>query len=170
MSADTMPKQESLTDKIIRLWNSGLSGPKVAEELGVSHGKVAGTIFRAKNAGVKLRDAKIRLNRPSRKPAPPPMPDPEPEIEEEALPGSEGVDRLELKAVPFIDRQPSMRAKGQLDILFDGSSRHKCQWPSWGADAKTGTVCGLPTALKGGIPYCAYHYRCAYNPPQRRAR
>lgn len=73
-----------------------------------------------------------------------------------------------LEAKPLVDRQSKMRAEGQRDIPI-GDSAGTCQWPGWGAESKTGTVCGLPRKEKTvkGItvpagPYCEYHHGCAY--------
>lgn len=160
---------ETIAQKVVRHWNTGLSGPNIGKILGISHGRVAGIIHREKNKGTVLRDAKIRYDRtvkqarPAQPPKEPPVIKPDPE-KPEAL-GEE----VDLKAVAFMDRQPSLRARGQLDIPFDGTSRHRCQWPSWTIESKTGDMCGLSVSNKS-IPYCSFHMRCAYNPLPKRTR
>lgn len=162
-----------LESEVAKLWQQGSSANQIGRKVGKTRASVVSTIHKLRRHGFLLRAIKGGASRTSepkvkkQKPAveAPPVAEPIETLEEE----EEGVDGAPPTVrKSFIDRQPSRRAPGQLDIPFDGTSRHCCQWPAWSIDTKKGDMCGLPVNKKFPVPYCSFHYGLAYNPPKSR--
>ena len=167
-------------ETIARLWNEGRSAGQIASILNTSRNAISGTVHRMRLSGVKLRGAnhggsaarekkaseareKARQANPEVKTVPPqvnPVKAPEP------VPAAETIAQPP-KTIPFIDRQPLIRAVDQKDIPWDGSRRDVCLWPSWKEGDASRTMCGAPIDPHKPHRYCGTHHRAAYNPRER---
>ena len=177
MTGERVKKPYTLTPtdiEVSKLWQQGSSANQIGRKIGKSRSAVVSVIHKLRRHGFLLRAIKGGASRTAepkvKKPKVEAAVQPVPEIEQD-LEGDEAADSgPPTVRKSFIDRQPSRRAPGQLDIPFDGTSRRCCQWPAWSMDEKKGNMCGLPVNTRFPVPYCSFHYGLAYNPPKSRTK
>jgi GcrA cell cycle regulator len=161
------PDMQTWTDERVellkKLWADGLSASQIAGELGgITRNAVIGKVHRLGLSGrAKAPSSSVPRQRKPRAPsmfrAPRPMmrgntalahapaydydPEPEPELIENIIPIGQRCTLLEL-------------------------NDEKCHWPIGDPGQPDFFFCGGKTGT--GIPYCGYHARVAYQPPQAR--
>ena len=150
-------------ERLKKLWADGLSASQIAGELGgITRNAVIGKVHRLGLSGrAKAPSSSVPRQRKPRAPsmfrAPRPMmrgntalahspaydyePEPEPELIENIIPIGQRCTLLEL-------------------------NDEKCHWPIGDPGQPDFFFCGGKTGT--GIPYCGYHARVAYQPPQAR--
>lgn len=181
MSEDVKAPPKPLTPRaagIVKEWNEGAAASDLAAMHKVTRSSILGTIHRAKAAGHHVvskapaghqqRETPAKTRRlaraaTTRVPARPPIP--------KAAPAAEDDEpfAIDPNASRYADRQAAMRAPGERVVAF-ADSGSRCVWPLWGADARTGDVCGLPYRIapdeRGKLrpkgPYCEFHHGKAY--------
>lgn len=80
-----------------------------------------------------------------------------------AAPKMRPAHRRSKQSVPRLNA-PRFKLKRLLDL-----TNNCCRWPVTGRGGRGFFFCGAPEAdLAGGMPYCAYHARCAYVIPPKR--
>ena len=161
------PDMQTWTDERVeqlkKLWADGLSASQIAGELGgITRNAVIGKVHRLGLSGrAKAPSSSVPRQRKPRAPsmfrAPRPMmrgntalahmhaydyePEPEPELIENIIPIGQRCTLLEL-------------------------NEEKCHWPIGDPGQPDFFFCGGKTST--GTPYCGYHGRVAYQPPQSR--
>lgn len=155
---------EERVELLKKLWSEGLSASQIAARLGnVTRNAVIGKVHRlslsgrAKQASSNPRPRKVRPASPHRpttrhfiagntalkthaQPAPRRLPPPVP-LEDIVVPISLNLSLLDL-------------------------NEQTCKWPSGDPDSEDFHFCGHKSW--NGLPYCHYHSRVAYQPPDRR--
>lgn len=158
-----MSEQVARNEEVIALWNKGNSGDDIGAKLGMSRAAVIGVIHRARYNGIKVRSGRNARSQSSEKKLGRPANQPKPKMETVVRVVVPDTLRLGLEHLDCFERQPLMKAAGQIGIDYDLAEKDSCMWPTWSGPDKKGDVCGLPVQ-GNGIPYCNHHYRCAYRP------
>ena len=146
-----MGKELSKKDeKIIALWEKGVSGPEIAESLGITRGSLMGRIFRLRKAGVTIkRDA-------------PPSP---PKVKETHEPEAKVNNKpkvYRMKRVPF---PPKLRRGSSLTIMELKTT--SCRYIVGVCGEEGHLYCGKEQ-VRG--PYCKAHAELCYTPNSEQKR
>jgi GcrA cell cycle regulator len=147
-----------------KLWSDGLSASQIASQLGgVTRNAVIGKVHRlslsgrAKPASSTPRPRKVRTAAPHR-PAPRHFVQGNTALKTHAHPAPRRLPSL----VPIEDIVVPISLNVSLLALTD----QMCKWPVGDPGAENFHFCGHKSW--NGQPYCEYHSRIAYQPPDRR--
>ncbi len=166
---------EDRVELLKKLWTEGLSASQIAGRLaaGVTRNAVIGKVHRLNLSG-RAQPPRAAVTRAPRK------------QREPSLPGGQGNGRpsmpqagaTALKPMPRADIQPRPQtlAEPQPVRLVDSAkggrvtilhlSEKTCKWPI--GDPGNDEFCFCGNGPRDGSPYCEYHARQAYQPPQDR--
>lgn len=142
------------------LWNEGLSGTKIADEMGHKLTRNA-VIGKANRLGLR-RERKAQSSAPSiRKPRTAPV------AKQRAMA------ILTQAAVASAPMPGPAVITSEYAVPFMRVENHECHWPLWTGDEpiEERFYCGTPTAnVLDGHPYCGPHSRMAFDGLGRGAR
>lgn len=154
-----------------KLWEQGLSASQIALQLGmgVTRNAVIGKVHRLRLSG-RATQPRSAIPRADRKPRAPSIPGRSPSmptagsnaLKPYAQPASRPMPLPEPKPLRLIDNAKD----GRITILH--LSERTCKWPI--GDPMKEDFCFCGHGPREGSPYCEYHARIAYQPPQSRIR
>jgi GcrA cell cycle regulator len=145
-----------------KLWSDGLSASQIAAELGgITRNAVIGKVHRLGLSG-RAKSPSSTAPRP-RKPRSAQM------LRIAARPAMRGNTalaqafevELEPEPIPYDNVIPMHQRRGILEL-----NEQTCRWPIGDPGSAEFFFCGGQSL--GGLPYCAYHARVAYQPVDRR--
>ena len=161
------PDMQTWTDERVellkKLWSDGLSASQIAGELGgITRNAVIGKVHRLGLSGrAKAPSSSVPRQRKPRAPsmfrAPRPM-----------MRGNTALAHApayDYDVVPEPEYVENVIPIGQRCTLLE-LDQEKCHWPIGDPGQPDFFFCGGKTGT--GIPYCGYHARVAYQPPQAR--
>ena len=162
---------EDRVELLKKLWEQGLSASQIATQLaqGVTRNAVIGKVHRLRLAG-RATQPRSTAPRGTRKTREPSIPGRSPSMP------TAGANALKLYAqhaprpLPMPEPKPlrlvDNNKDGRITILH--LSDKTCKWPI--GDPMREDFCFCGHGPRDGSPYCEYHARLAYQPPQSRMR
>ena len=154
-----------------QLWADGLSASQIAARLagGVTRNAVIGKVHRLNLAG-RATQPRNNVPRADRKPRAPSIPGRSPSMPTAGANALKPYTHSAPRPLPLPEPKPLRlvdNAKdGRITILH--LSEKTCKWPI--GDPMHDDFCFCGHGPRDGSPYCEYHARLAYQPPQARMR
>ncbi len=172
MANDKAPWTEERVETLKKLWADGLSASQIAGRLagGVTRNAVIGKVHRLNLSGraTPVRNAQPRTARKS--PREPSAPGRSPSMPTAGANALKPFQQLAPRPMPLPEPKPlrlvDSAKDGRITILH--LSDKTCKWPI--GDPNNEEFCFCGHGPRDGSPYCEYHARMAYQPPQSRIR
>jgi GcrA cell cycle regulator len=151
-----------------KLWADGLSASQIAADMGgITRNAVIGKVHRLGLSG-RAKSPSSSVARPRKPRAPSAFPRP-------ARPVTRGNTALAHHPLAYLEPEPEPEPELLDNITPIGQrcsilqlTEATCHWPIGDPSAADFFFCGGKTS--GGMPYCTYHCRMAYQPIQDRRR
>lgn len=146
-----------------KLWAEGLSASQIASRLGsVTRNAVIGKVHRLGLAG-RATTSRVKSHRPRTRPAP---------TKKLAKPRFANVGNVAVRNLFPADAEPYVPPAEELEIpmperkSIQTLSESSCRWPIGDPQEAGFHFCGKHKVA--GLPYCEFHARRAFQPPQPR--